>query len=77
MSVEHGFDRLGEWIIGAGLALIAWVMKTFTTQHLESMDKLTDKVDGMGRDISEMKGDIKSLTTRVERAEEWQDRHAP
>lgn len=55
------FEAVGEKLIAGALLVVAWVMKTFTGRHLEAMDKLTEKLEGMSGDVREMKTDIRVL----------------
>lgn len=70
-ETEAGFfARAGEYVIGGALALIGWIMSTFTKRHLEAMDKLASRMECIGIDVSHMKSDIRSLRESQERNEE-------
>ena len=56
-----GFEHFGELLISGGLACIGWVMTTFTKRHIESMDKLTEKIGDISEDVSSMKSDISAI----------------
>lgn len=72
--VEHVLEHFGAILISGVLAVIGWVMKTFTTQHIESMKDLTREVRGLSADVAEMKGDIRVLKDQSLRADERLDR---
>lgn len=54
-------DKIGEWAIVSVLGMIVWVMQKFTGKHIDSMERLTEKLDGIKADVADMKGDIKVL----------------
>lgn len=62
MSTDPGFfEQFGAALVAAAIAFVGWVMNTFTSRHLEAMDRLTSKVGTMGEDVASMKTDISSL----------------
>lgn len=62
MSSPDAFAvNLGEALVGAMLAVVGWIMNTFTKRHLESMDKLTDRIGSVAQDVATMKADISAL----------------
>lgn len=54
-------SNVGEYLIAAILAVVAWLMKTFTGRHLEAMDKMATRMDSIASDVSQMKSDINVL----------------
>lgn len=69
--------HLGEALIAGALAAIGWVMATFTRRHIESMDKLAERLGKLADDVGDMKSDIRSLrehqTWTDERVEKLED----
>lgn len=63
------FDHFGEVVIAGAVAAVAWVMKTFTGQHIEAMAKLADKLDVVAGDVREMKSDIRGLKEHADRTD--------
>ncbi len=62
MSADPGFfEQFGTALVAGAVAFVGWVMNTFTSRHLEAMDRLTSKVGAMGEDVAAMKTDISSL----------------
>lgn len=62
--------NLGEVIIGIVLSAIGWVMTTFTKRHLESMDKLAERLGTLATDVATMKSDISALRHNQESTEQ-------
>lgn len=84
MSSWNPLEDLGGALIAMSIGAVGWIMSTFTKRHIESMDKLgervdslSDKVGTMSADVAEMKANIGSirdvsekLDRRVTRLEE-------
>ena len=68
------FDHFGEVVIASAVAAVAWVMKTFTGQHIEAMEKLADKLDDVAGDVREMKVDIRGLKAHADKTDARIDR---
>lgn len=65
MSTGTGFfEQFGTYLVAGTLGIIGWVMNTFTSRHLEAMDKLTAKVGSMGEDVASMKTDLNAMAQR-------------
>lgn len=67
--MELSPEKLVEWFIAGFLAVIGWLISTFTKRHIASMDTLAAKLDLLGTDIHEMRGDIRVLRERQESAD--------
>lgn len=65
-----GFAHVGELLIGAVLSVIAWLINTFTRAHLDSMDKLSGKMESLSGDVREMKTDIRTLREHADKTDE-------
>lgn len=62
MSAEPGFfEQFGTALVAGAIAFVGWVMQTFTSRHLEAMDKLTSKVGSLSEDVASVKTDISAL----------------
>lgn len=59
--------HLGEWLIGGAIAALAWVIKTFSGEHLTTMRELTGKVGKLSEDVAEIRGQLTQLSDRVDR----------
>ena len=71
MSAEPGFfEQFGTALVAGAIAFVGWVMQTFTSRHLEAMDKLTSKVGDLSEDVASVKTDINALR----RSQDEQDR---
>lgn len=60
-------SHIGELVIGAALAAVGWVMTTFTKRHIESMDRLTEKIGLISTDVTTMKNDIRTMATQQDK----------
>ena len=65
--------KIGEWALLAILGVIAWIMQKFTGKHIDSMEKLADKLEAVKADVSEMRGDIRVLTEHATRTDQRLD----
>lgn len=63
------FASVGEWFVGAAVTFVGFVFSIFTKRHIESMDKLSSKIENLGNDVSEIKSDIRVLRQRQENVE--------
>jgi hypothetical protein len=63
------FAKLGEYLIAGALAFIAWVMKTFTSSHLETMRSIETKLAKMQEDVAVLKEHSTNTDDRLDRLE--------
>lgn len=65
MSAEPSFfEQFGTYLVAGTLGAIGWVMNTFTSRHLEAMDKLTSKVGALSEDVASIKTDLSATAQR-------------
>lgn len=69
MHESEPFTHFGELLISGGLAVIGWVMAKFTSHHIESMDRLTEKIGFISQDVSSMKTDISAIRAGQDKLE--------
>ena len=63
-ALAHFVSEFGALIVGGGMAFVAWVMKTFTSQHLTSMKELTAEVRQITTQVASMDAYIKLMNQR-------------
>jgi hypothetical protein len=61
MERDGLIEAAGQYVLATVLGGIGWIMAIFTRRHIESMDKLADRIDALGGDVREMKADIRSI----------------
>lgn len=66
-GIEKFMDQMGEFLLTAALAVIGWIMATFTKRHLQSMDRLTERLGFISADVATMKNDIGAIRVSQER----------
>lgn len=67
---EPAFAHLGEVLISGALAAIGWVLAIFTKRHIESMDRLAERIGSISEDVSAMKSDIGTIRSGYEKLED-------
>jgi len=60
----------GDKLIGGALTVMAAIMAFFSKRHIDSMDKLADRLENIADDMKDIKVEIKTLAYRADRADE-------
>lgn len=70
MSTDGFVVELGQMMIAAVLAVIAWLLKVAAGRHIESLDRLSSRVEMLASDVHSMKADIRVLAERIQHVED-------
>lgn len=68
-DTPSAFAQFGEIIISLALSAIGGVMWFFTRRHIDSMDKLAEKLGGLAEDVSGMRADIAAIRASQDKLE--------
>lgn len=70
MDPWNPLEALGSALIAGAIAMVGWIMSTFTRRHIESMDKLSDRVTTVATDVAVMRSNLEAMAESNERRDD-------